>query len=327
MYRGKLRFLTIAAAIGVVLSIVLAIWEVHLGNYTRALAEILFPLTAPILIYLLWRKPRYAQLVLQIFSLSVFIQQSSVGLYLFDMDQMIWIPTFPLVYFYLLGHKGWTWSLLLFVELWLFYFFYPYTDPQTVVAPTAMYNFMAAYVMTAFLSWMYSREILYYQTTISKRAHFDFLTGVYNRVAWLDRLEQEIAIQKRNSRLVLSIIMFDVDDFKKVNDDFGHHAGDKVLVDACRVMETRLRKSDVLGRWGGEEFVILLPDTTLAQAKNVAEQLRRQLQDNKRSVVRITASFGVTECHPGDAVDELLQRVDEQLYQAKATGKNCIVAA
>lgn len=326
MYRGKLRFLTIAVAIGVVIAVVIAAWELHLGNYTRALADFSFPLTAPILVYILWRHPRFSSLVLQIFALSIFIQQSSVSLYLNDIKQMIWIPTFPLVYFYLLGQKGWTWSLLLFVELWLVYAFYPAFGLHEVIDKDAMHNFMAGYLMTALLSWMYTREILFYQHSISRRAHYDYLTNICNRVAWLDRLNQEIAIYKRNHREAISVIMFDVDNFKRVNDELGHPIGDKVLVSLTEQFSSRLRKSDVLGRWGGEEFVILLPNTDLSQAHIVAEELRIQLEQNPQDGVIVTASFGVTQYRATDDVEGLLQRADECLYQAKSKGKNCIIA-
>lgn len=327
MYLGKLRFLTVAVAIGVILALGLSIWEFQLGNTARALANLLFPITAPFMIHILWKRPRYSQLVLQIFAFSIFLQQSSVGLYLHDINQMIWIPVFPLVYFYLLGQKGWTWSLLLFIELWLVYFMYPESGYRGVVNLEAMNNFMLAYLVTAVLSWMNSREVIYYQRTISKRAHFDHLTGAYNRVAWLERLSQEIAIQQRNDKLALSILMFDVDDFKLVNDKFGHPAGDKVLVEVSDLISSRLRKSDVLGRWGGEEFVILLTNTNLAQASQLAEELRAQLESRTQDSIAVTASFGITQFKAGDSIEALLQRVDGLLYHAKARGKNCVVAA
>jgi len=327
MYQGKLRFLTIAVAMGIVIALGIAIWEFHLGNMTRALADLFFPVSAPAMIYLLWKHPRFAPIVLQVFAFTIFIQQSSVSLYLFDINQMIWIPTYPLVYFYLLGYKGWTWSALLFIELWLLYLFSPHRGNPDVVNLVAMNNFMAAYLMTAALSWMNSREVLFYQGTITKRAHFDYLTGLFNRVAWLDRLNQETAIQQRNNKLSVSIIMFDVDDFKRMNDEFGHHAGDMVLVKVSDLIASRLRKSDVLGRWGGEEFIILLTNTNLTQATSVAEELRAQLESHMKGKFNITASFGVTQYRPDDDAEGLLQRVDDLLYQAKAAGKNCVVAA
>ncbi|MCG0278288.1 MAG: GGDEF domain-containing protein, partial [Thermanaeromonas sp.] len=116
-----------------------------------------------------------------------------------------------------------------------------------------------------------------------------------------------------------------LDRFKSINDRFGHAAGDRVLKSVVSAFKERLRKTDCLARWGGEEFVILLPETGVEGAATLAEELRRKLDEMEiPRVGRVTASFGVTGYRPGDTVDAVTQRVDGALYRAKGNGRNCV---
>ena len=327
VYQGKLRFLTIAAILGVILSCGFAVWELMKGNEARAFLNLIFPVVAPVLVYFLWKRPRTTQYILYTFAVLVFISQVSAGFFLFDYQQLIWLPGYPLIYFYLLGHKGWYWSLILFVVLWMMYIFYPQFSTAERVPFYVMNNFMIAYLLTASLSWMNSREVLFYQHNLIKRASYDHLTGIYNRASWIEHAERAVNSKLRNTERRLSSILLDVDDFKNVNDQHGHHVGDQVLKLVATSLSSRLRKSDILGRWGGEEFIILLPDTDLKQAVEVAEELRQSLSEIEADSYRISASFGVAEFEPEDSLDSLIRRADRHLYRAKDKGKNCVVAA
>ncbi|MGI6286014.1 diguanylate cyclase [Neomoorella humiferrea] len=152
----------------------------------------------------------------------------------------------------------------------------------------------------------------------------DPLTGVYNRRYFIQTLEQEIERVRRSGQ-PLSVIMADLDHFKNINDRFGHAVGDQVLKAMAASFKERLRKTDCLARWGGEEFVILLPDTTAEGGALLAEDLRRRLSQMEiPGVGHVTASFGVTGYLPGDTVDTIIQRVDDMMYQAKGKGRNCV---
>ncbi|MDN5326159.1 MAG: hypothetical protein PWP41_855 [Moorella sp. (in: firmicutes)] len=154
----------------------------------------------------------------------------------------------------------------------------------------------------------------------------DPLTGAYNRRYFLEMLAREIE-RARRTGLPLALIMFDLDHFKDINDRFGHAAGDLVLKSLVAAFKERLRKTDCLARWGGEEFVILLPDTAAEGAASLAEELRRRLgQMEIPGVGQVTASFGVTGYCPEDTVDTITQRVDKMLYRAKKNGRNCVCA-
>jgi len=152
----------------------------------------------------------------------------------------------------------------------------------------------------------------------------DALTSVYNRRYFTQKLEEEIERAKRSGSK-FSLIMLDIDRFKSINDRFGHNAGDCVLKNMTEMIKNRIRKIDCLARWGGEEFVILLPDTPVEKAVILAEELRQNLsQMDIPGVGRVTASFGVAGFRPGDTVDTLVQRADDLMYEAKAAGRNCV---
>ncbi len=150
----------------------------------------------------------------------------------------------------------------------------------------------------------------------------DPLTGVYNRRHFLEELQREM---NRSGRCAcpVSLIMLDIDHFKEVNDRFGHEAGDRVLKELSEMIRKRIRASDLLARWGGEEFLILLVDTNLRPAVKLAEDLLQQMQAGTFSAIgRVTASFGIAEHRAGEGVDKLLTRVDNLMYQAKNGGRS-----
>ncbi|MDL2182626.1 diguanylate cyclase [Pseudomonas sp. ChxA] len=163
-----------------------------------------------------------------------------------------------------------------------------------------------------------------------QKALIDPLTGLPNRAAWSERLDHEVNSwhQRGNS---LSLAMLDLDHFKRINDGYGHLAGDKVLKIIANVLRKRLRPSDFIARFGGEEFVLLMPDSALADALDVGEVLRAAIEacpfHFKGEPVTITVSMGVAQFQPGERSDLALKRADEALYRAKAAGRNRVQAA
>lgn len=159
----------------------------------------------------------------------------------------------------------------------------------------------------------------------------DALTGCYNRAHALEVLAAELR-RARRSQLPLSLLMFDLDHFKSINDRYGHLGGDAVLADVGTRMHALLRGSDMKCRYGGEEFVVLLPDTPVAAARRVADTLRREFEANpvrwNGQTIPVTASFGVTAIVGGE-VDPLtvIARADAALYDAKQDGRNCVCVA
>lgn len=157
---------------------------------------------------------------------------------------------------------------------------------------------------------------------IEEIAARDKLTGVYNRHMFEEVLGKEFSRARRYSR-PLALIMVDVDFFKQINDQHGHQAGDAVLRELALLLTHALRDADIVARWGGEEFVIILPDTPGANAAGLAEGLRRRIeQETFAGGIRLTCSFGVTDCRPDDSLDSVFARIDCALYRAKTSARN-----
>lgn len=152
----------------------------------------------------------------------------------------------------------------------------------------------------------------------------DALTGLPNRRALTELLTAQMALSYRGEQ-TLSVVLIDVDHFKQVNDRHGHAVGDAVLVQLGEVLQSQVRVSDRVGRWGGEEFLVVAPATTLWAAADVAERIRQSVAEWPFAHQQeVTISLGVTQVLPGDGLDTLLQRADRALYRAKQRGRNCV---
>lgn len=162
-------------------------------------------------------------------------------------------------------------------------------------------------------------------TRLNELATQDVLTKVANRFQFDKVLEHSITLSERYGR-ALSMILLDIDYFKDVNDRYGHLVGDEVLKKLAQILLQGIRKSDVIARWGGEEFVILLPDSELSSAVKLAESLRIRISESDFSPVdQITCSIGVVRWNEGENADQVLKRADEKLYLAKEAGRNRVI--
>jgi len=172
-------------------------------------------------------------------------------------------------------------------------------------------------------------RILNLERRILELANTDMLTGLLNRRAFMEKIRQEISRTQREKR-PLSLIMADIDHFKRINDAYGHQAGDLVLQRFAEQLTASTRPYDFTGRYGGEEFIVCLPGTGRSGAGSIAERIRRQTEDmeimlpDESGPIRITASFGTASHEEGPRVDVdlLIKRADEALYRAKRGGRN-----
>lgn len=158
-------------------------------------------------------------------------------------------------------------------------------------------------------------------------AHTDNLTQTQNAKAYKNEISKLISLYQRY-KMVFSMILLDIDDFKTINDTYGHRVGDIVLTDMCSLIQKHIRNNDTLFRVGGEEFVILFPNTTLVEAKEIAEKLRAIIANDLTTIEnrRITISSGVTEICSEDTEDLMYRRVDGLLYRSKNDGKNRVTS-
>ncbi len=166
---------------------------------------------------------------------------------------------------------------------------------------------------------------LYRESTV------DPLTKLINRRVMMRMAEKEQS-RSQEHKVPFSIIMFDLDKFKRINDDYGHHVGDKVLVMTANVMKEVLDKNHIAARFGGEEFVAILSGIELAKASDIAEQILTRLKSktlplDSGETIRVTASLGVTQYSPEESVEDTFKRADELLYSAKDGGRDQVVSA
>lgn len=172
-----------------------------------------------------------------------------------------------------------------------------------------------------------TRELLDKNQQLEQLSVTDSLTGLYNRLKLDQVLEEELGRSRRyGSRF--AVLLLDIDHFKAINDHFGHPIGDQVLIAIARLLRNWTRDVDVVGRWGGEEFLVICRDTEFNGAVALAEKLRQTIATQKLPVVGYkTASFGVTGNRSGDTIAQMLARADGALYRSKALGRNRVESA
>lgn len=157
----------------------------------------------------------------------------------------------------------------------------------------------------------------------------DALTGIYNRRFVMEKLKIFHKSMER-SKKVFSIAICDLDFFKQINDSYGHDCGDWILKSVCELINRNIRCQDILGRWGGEEFILIFPDTEIEKTKIACENIRQKLYDSifnfDGNEIQITITIGVSQIVNGRTIEELIKDADNALYKGKSKGKNCVFA-
>jgi len=157
------------------------------------------------------------------------------------------------------------------------------------------------------------------------KANTDPLIGIFNRRKGSDLITKELVYIKNHRKTTSSIIMFDIDDFKQINDSYGHDRGDYILKELIRILVKEQREKDITIRWGGEEFIILCPNSNVDAAYKLAERYRKKVYDYAfKENIKVTLSFGVTQLHIDQQLRDQIIRVDKLLYASKENGKNQI---
>lgn len=185
-------------------------------------------------------------------------------------------------------------------------------------------------IHSIYISVLDVTDFVVYEHKLAQMAKIDSLTGVYNR-RYLDiRLSEEMERSRRHGN-PLSIFLLDIDYFKVINDTHGHICGDYTLRNVSRLLQNAIRSSDILGRYGGEEFCCVLPETPFEQALVLAERCREQIASTQLSctdqTVQLTVSIGVTSQNRGETLEQMVKRADDALYEAKRTGRNRVCSS
>jgi len=207
--------------------------------------------------------------------------------------------------------------------------------PSTIVMAIDKINLLIAFGAIGFTMHNYSnaaeeKETIHreYNLKLLHMANSDQLTGLPNRRSTYQELDL-LAKKYQSASTGFVVGLADIDNFKHINDTYGHLCGDEVLIEAGVVMKNYLRKMDFVGRWGGEEFLIILPDTNLDDGIEIMNRLKKSFEDTLFSCgsqqINITITIGVSAFSNISSITELLQRADDHLYKGKSIGKNCIV--
>jgi diguanylate cyclase (GGDEF)-like protein len=195
---------------------------------------------------------------------------------------------------------------------------------------TLLLNLVISLLVTVVVIVLTHLALRSYHRRIETMATTDKLTGLLNRHAFAILLERQM-VTLRRAPAPMSLLLLDIDHFKKINDHYGHRAGDQMLVGLAGLLRSQLRESDLPVRWGGEEFLILLPDCDQQEASRVAEKLRVRVAEASLSLqypdFRITISIGVSQFDGAESADRLISRADKALYAAKDSGRNAVCLA
>lgn len=189
-------------------------------------------------------------------------------------------------------------------------------------------NIVIAFAAIGIISYYFRLASLSLEHELELLAHTDSLTGLHNRRRMQELLKQQTAMFSRNQS-IFTLIFVDIDHFKKFNDSHGHSCGDYVLSETASLMKKNLRKGDVLARWGGEEFLIMLPDTDINGARIMAEKIRKAVAGNPFHLAgksfSVTMTFGIAQHEIGSSIENSLKKADSALYEGKATGRNRVM--
>lgn len=256
-----------------------------------------------------------------IFVLLGFIQLSQGRNYSF-----LWVTLIPPLVFFLQGIKVGTWvtAAVFGYCAWLLNGFLN-TGVTANLTLGALFNFVEVSIAQLFIFRHYERSRRAAYRQLQKTSVTDPLTKLYNRL-YLDEKLNEAFTEKPNRKgdLSTAILLIDIDHFKVINDKYGHLIGDKVLKAIAQLLKRTARGTDVVGRWGGEEFLIICTETSIEEATILANRIVYELNESPlMNDITVTASIGIADAHPGQLSSEaVLQAADEKLYQAKKEGRN-----
>ncbi len=246
----------------------------------------------------------------------------------------LWSYPLALIILLLQGFKKGAIAILTLLVIALVVFYLP-GIPVAEYSESFKIRFIASFTALAMMSliyeylrWKIHGEFVQLNNELHKASLTDPLTQLANRRNAQEQLERLFGLYQRDGD-IFSVVMVDIDHFKAINDRFGHDTGDIILSKIATILDQGVRKQDIVSRWGGEEFLILLPHETLEQSINTAEKLRQSIEklDFSSSGIDdgVTASFGVHSITQSADIKELIVLADKKLYQAKRNGRNCVI--
>jgi diguanylate cyclase (GGDEF)-like protein len=262
--------------------------------------------------------------------IEIFVLLSLFWFVGFNHYVLVWIVVIPITAYFLLGRKGGRIFTIGFSLMVLMFIISNYANWEsqgfTIVG---MLNLGFAYLGLILIISYYELSMQEALENLERKNHelailsiTDSLTGAYNRIKLDEILFSEISNYRKTGK-DFAILIGDIDFFKQINDNFGHLYGDKILKEITQIMGETIRETDICGRWGGEEFMIICLNTQIGGAVFLAEKIRSAIEDFSRLAPhQVTMSFGVAKFEPWDTIETLIKRADDALYLAKERGRN-----
>jgi diguanylate cyclase len=241
---------------------------------------------------------------------------------------VMWVTLLPPIAFFLLGRQAGAWICAI-VFIYIVVFFYVQIPTMPAVQPSTGSLLNIAEVLLAhwLMFRLYERSRSEAYAELERLSETDKLTGIYNRSHLDDVLQQEITRHHRNGQ-PLTVVLCDIDHFKQINDKYGHLTGDIILQQLAQLLKGNMRGTDFCGRWGGEEFLIICPDTPATAATAIISKLQQSIREaDMAEQIRLTLSFGIAMLQPGESADDQLRRADNALYEAKRLGRDRMILA
>ena len=319
------QLVRILAAFGIVVTVI----DYLQGNRLASGASSLITLGSLLILHLR-KQPRWADLPLHFCTWTLFAMCLFGNLWLlpFYPEKAVWATIFPFAYFYLTGlRQGMVWVGACLLSMLLSYPLAPLLfERPLVLTPYAFSQAVGAFLLSALFAYLYERIRIRQAEQLESSAAHDHLTGLLNRRGFAS-LSATLHQQAERFGQSFAIVLLDVDNFKQVNDRLGHAVGDSLLVELAGVLTQHSRKADLVARWGGEEFILLLAQTSGDSAQAAAEKMRAAIAAHPLAHGPASASFGLAVHAPGESLEATIKRADAALYRAKESGKNCVVLA
>jgi diguanylate cyclase (GGDEF)-like protein len=317
------RFLAVLTVVG----LIAAPLEFTNGNLSVTLMGLTMGLLIPTILWLSRRPGQECLVVYFVLGMLMLFALFSSLLHMQRLQNLLWLPLHPIILFYLGGIRiGFSLSLLTILLHVASYASFPKPGQMSPIPVDQFVQLSMAYLTSTVLAYYYESTRTRHENQLKTLSGRDYLTGLDNRRGFFERATSILAQAKR-MRQPYCVVLLDLDDFKQINDRFGHDKGDLALRAAAAAILANSRSYDLTGRWGGEEFILLLPQCSAEGGWSLAEKLRHAIETTTMpDGLRVTASFGVAVNVDGDEeFDAVVTRADAHLYEAKQNGKNRVL--
>ena len=327
---NEIKFLIVTLVILILISIGYAIYYIQQQLFIKAAISGIHIIIGVVVLPILMKGRGSLVLVRFVLGLILFTGIISMISSNFQSGtELSWFIPIPLYYFAATGYKqGLKWNIFSYTLLLFYYLWIKMLNPSLQIESGLNMNTVVSNFVVFITSGYFAYRVESTHSNLEEQASRDSLTGVLNRVGFRYLVESLINSKREKDNHVFSLLLIDLDHFKSINDNYGHIIGDKLLVKFVNLLKSNIRNSDLLARWGGEEFIIIFNGLTLTEARIISEKLRKIIEKENfifpEFSIKITASFGLTEYNHAQSFEYIFDAADKALYYSKRNGRNTV---